>query len=166
MSTDATFLPTRERRGSNTMAGRQCERRPSPWSSDLWRRAMIIASMRDHRSDPFAVHETWLLSSVEWWPPVSPPVRPVTEGRWTMPINRLARATFDYARRSAALGLFRLASFILRRATDLFQRRRIARVDLRVALSAAKFLERCAGVLLLGMSRPKGQPDRGSADRP
>jgi hypothetical protein len=81
-----------------------------------------------------------------------------------MPINRLARATFDYARRSAALGLFRLASFILRRATDLFQRRRIARADLGAALAAAKLLERCGGVLLLGMSRPQDQSDRGKTD--
>jgi hypothetical protein len=89
---------------------------------------------------------------------------PATEGRWTMPINHLAKATFDYARRRAALGLFLLASFILRRATDLFQRRRIARVDLRVALAAAKLLERCAGVLLLGMSWPKDRSDRGRTD--
>jgi hypothetical protein len=85
---------------------------------------------------------------------------PATEGRWTMPISHLAKATFDYARRRAALGLFLLASFILRRATDLFQRRRIARVDLRVALAAAKLLERCAGVLLLGMSWPKDRSGR------
>jgi hypothetical protein len=163
MSVNASFLP-REHRGSDTTAAEQSKRRLSPRSMDLWRRAMIIASMRDARSDPFAVNETWLLSSVEWWPPVSPPVRPATEGRWTMPISRLAKATFDYARRRAALGLFLLASCILRRATDLFQRRRIARVDLRVALSAAKLLERCAGVLLLGMSWSKDQSVRGRTD--
>ena len=81
-----------------------------------------------------------------------------------MPINRLAKATFDYARRRAALGLFRLASYILRGATDLFQRRQIARVALRCALAATKLLERSAGVLLLGMSRPKDQQDRGRTD--
>jgi hypothetical protein len=82
-----------------------------------------------------------------------------------MPSNHLAKATFDYVRRRAALGLFRLASLILRRATDLFQLRQIARVDLRVALSAAKLLERCGGVLLLGMRRPEDQSDRGRTDR-
>jgi hypothetical protein len=139
----------------------QGERGLPSWSAALWRRALIIASMRDARSDPFAVDETWLLPSIEWQPPESPPARPVTEGRWTMPISHLAKATFDHGRRRAALGLFRLASLILSRATDLFQQRRIARAALAAALAAAKLLERCGGVLLLGMSRPKDQPDRG-----
>jgi hypothetical protein len=163
MVISTTFLAPRGHCGSDTTAGNQRDRGLPSWAAP-WRRALIIASMRDARSDPFAVDETWLLPSVEWWPPVSPPVRPATEGRWTMPISHLGKATFDYVRRRAALGLFRLASLILRRATDLFQRRRIARVDLRVALAAAKVLERCAGVLLLGMSWPKDQSDRGRTD--
>jgi hypothetical protein len=81
-----------------------------------------------------------------------------------MPINHLAKAAFDHARRRAALGLFRIASMILRRATDLFERRRIARDALRVAVVAARLLERCAGLLLLGMSWRKDQPQRGRTD--
>jgi hypothetical protein len=164
MAINATLPPPREHHGSDPTTDRQRKRKLSPWSTALWRRAMIIASIRDARCDPFGADETWLLPKVEWWPPESPPVRPATEGRWTMPISRLARTTFDHARRQAALGLFRLASSILRRATDLFQRRQIARVALRVALAAAKLLERSAGVLLLGMSRPKNQQDRGRTD--
>jgi hypothetical protein len=149
----ATFLPSRGHGGPDPTAGGR-----------LSRRALIIASLRDARSDPFAVDETWLLPSVAWWPPPSPPVRPATEGRWIMPVSHLAKATFDHARRRTALGLFRLASLILRRATDRFQRRWIARVHLRVALAAAKLLERCGGVLLLGISWTKDQPDRGRKD--
>jgi hypothetical protein len=70
-----------------------------------------------------------------------------------MPIIRSARSGFDSARRCGALALFRLASSLLRGATDLFQRRRIARMDLRVALAAARLLQRCAGMLLLGLGR-------------
>jgi hypothetical protein len=160
MLIDATIFSPRRDGGSDATAG-QGKRRLPAWSIGPWRRALIIASMRDARSDPFAVDETWLLPSVEWQPPESPPARRVTGGRPTMPISHLAKATFDHARRRAALGLFRLASLILRRATDLFQRRRIPRVVLGGVLAATKLLERCAGVLLLGMSRPKDQPDRG-----
>ena len=163
MVISTTVLPRGPNRSDATVGG-QGERGPPPRSAALWRRAIIIASLRDARADPFAVDETWLLPNVEWWPPVSPPVRPATKGRWTMPISHLAKATFDYVRHRAALGLFRLASLILRYATDLFQRRRIARVNLVVALSAAGLLERCAGVLLLGMSRPQDQPDRSRTD--
>jgi hypothetical protein len=161
MVISTTFLSPRGHNGSDTTTGEQPERTLFPCSAALWRCALIIASLRDARSDPFAVGETWLLPSIEWQPPESPPARPVTGWRRTMPISHLAKATFDHARRRAALGLFRLASLILRRATDLFQRRQIARVALRVALAAAKLLERSAGVLLLGTSRPKDQPDRG-----
>jgi hypothetical protein len=70
-----------------------------------------------------------------------------------MVIIRSAKSAFDNARRWGALALFRLASTLLRRATDLFQRRRIARADLHVALATARLLERCAGVLLLGLGR-------------
>jgi hypothetical protein len=138
--------------------------RPTSRAIHLWQRALIVAATREARSDPFATDETWLLHNVEWRPPVSPPVRPVTKGRPTMPISHLAKATFDHARRRAALGLFRLASLILRRATDLFQQRRIARFALRVVLAATKLLERCAAVLLLGTNRPKDQRDRGRTD--
>jgi hypothetical protein len=164
MSNNAIFLSSRQHGGAGATAGAQSKRWPPAWSTGSWRRALIIASMRDDRSDPFAVDETWLLTSVEWRPPVPLPVRPMTEGRRTMPITQLAKATFDHGRRRAALGLFRLASLILRRATDLFQRHQIARVNLGVALAAAKLLERCAGVLLLGIGRRGDQPDRGRTD--
>jgi hypothetical protein len=70
-----------------------------------------------------------------------------------MSIIPAAKSVFDSARRWGALVLFRLASTLLRRATDLFQRGRIARFDLRVALATARLLERCAGVMLLGLRR-------------
>jgi hypothetical protein len=79
--------------------------------------------------------------------------RPVTQRRWTMPTISSAQCAFDNARRRGALALFRLASTVLRGATDLFQKHRISRVDLRVVLATAKLLERCAGLLLLGLGR-------------
>jgi hypothetical protein len=70
-----------------------------------------------------------------------------------MPIIDSAKSAFDHARRRGALGLFRLASSILRKGLSLYERRMISRVDLRVALSTARFLERLAGTLLLGSGR-------------
>jgi hypothetical protein len=164
MSINATFLLPREHRGSDPTRGRRRKRGPPLWSADPSWRAIIIASMRDARSDPFAVDETSMWSNSEWRPVALPSDRPATQRRWTMPVIRLAQSVLDPMRRRGALGLFRLASLILRRATDLFQRRRIARADLGAALAAAKLLERCGGVLLLGMSRPQDQSDRGKTD--
>ncbi|HEY6259496.1 MAG TPA: hypothetical protein VIY51_27265 [Xanthobacteraceae bacterium] len=70
-----------------------------------------------------------------------------------MPLKIPTRSAFDQARRWAALGLLRLASLVLRKSLDLYQTRNISRVDLRIALSAARLLERSGGVLLLGLKR-------------
>jgi hypothetical protein len=60
MSINATFLLPREHRGSDLTRGRRLKRGLPLWSADLSWRAIIIASMRDARSDPFAVDETWM----------------------------------------------------------------------------------------------------------
>jgi hypothetical protein len=73
-----------------------------------------------------------------------------------MPIVRRAKSAFDNARRWGALVLLRLARGILSGATDLFRRGRIARAGLRIALAIARFLQRCAGLLLLGLRRLDG----------
>jgi hypothetical protein len=70
-----------------------------------------------------------------------------------MPIVGRAKSALDNARRWGALVLLRLASGVLRRAADLFRRGRIAHAGLRVALAIARFLQRCAGLLLLGLGR-------------
>jgi hypothetical protein len=80
-------------------------------------------------------------------------------------IIRSANSVFRDMRHRGALGLFRLASTILRRATNRYQRRRIARGHLRVALSTARLLERSAGALLLGLRQGQDQSDRGRIDR-
>jgi hypothetical protein len=83
-----------------------------------------------------------------------------------MSIFRLAKSTFDFARSRGAIGLFRLARFILRRGTDLYQRRVISGVDLGVALSTAKLLDRLAETLLLGLRRHRDWSDRDEANQP
>ena len=54
------------------------------------------------------------------------------------------------ARRWGARGLFRLASSILRRCINLYERRMVPPVALHVALSAVRFLERSAALLMFG----------------
>jgi hypothetical protein len=161
MSINATFLPPREHRGSDP--SQRLKRGLPLWSADLSSRAIIIAPMRapvrHARSDPFAVDETWMGSNSEWRPVALPSDRPTTQRRSTMPVIPLAQSVLDPMRRRGALGLFRLASSILRRATHLYQRRRIARSHLRVALSTARLLERSASALLLGSRRRQDQSE-------
>jgi hypothetical protein len=60
------------------------------------------------------------------------------------------RAAVEDARRWGAIGLFRLASSILRYAMMLHRQRRISRSDLRTVLSATRLLERTGALLALG----------------
>ena len=79
-----------------------------------------------------------------------------------MPLIDSAKSALEHARRWAALGLFRLASSILRKGLGLYERQRISRVNLGVALSTARLCERSAGVLLLGLGRhhPHDDPNQ------
>jgi hypothetical protein len=61
-----------------------------------------------------------------------------------------AKSALDHARRSGARALFRLASSILRRSINLYERRMVPPVVLRAALSGVRFLERSAAVLVFG----------------
>jgi hypothetical protein len=54
--------------------------------------------------------------------------------------------TFEHARRRGAIGLLRLASWILRRAVKWYELG-ISSVVVHVALSAVRFLERSAAIL-------------------
>ncbi|HLH98989.1 MAG TPA: hypothetical protein VKW08_28095 [Xanthobacteraceae bacterium] len=56
----------------------------------------------------------------------------------------------DRARRRAALVLFRIASSILQKGIELHESRKISRLNLRLRLSITAFLERRAGLLLIG----------------
>jgi hypothetical protein len=67
------------------------------------------------------------------------------------------RAAVEGARRWGAIGLFRLASSILRYAMMLHRQRRISCSDLRVALSATRMLERAGALLALGRRWRKRQ---------
>jgi hypothetical protein len=67
------------------------------------------------------------------------------------------RAAVEGARRWVAIGLFRLASSILRYAMMLHRQRRISRSDLRTALSATRMLERAGALLALGRRWRKRQ---------
>jgi hypothetical protein len=60
------------------------------------------------------------------------------------------RASIAGARRWGAIGLFRLASSILRYAMILHRQRRISRRGLQNALSATRLLERVGALLALG----------------
>jgi hypothetical protein len=63
----------------------------------------------------------------------------------------------EITRRWAAIGIFRLASLILRCAMNLHQRRRISHNGLRTVLSATRPLERFGAWLALGRGRRKQQ---------
>jgi hypothetical protein len=72
------------------------------------------------------------------------------------------RAAVEGARRWVAIGLFRLASSILRYAMMLHRQRRISHSDLRIALSATRMLERAGASLALGRrwrKRPEFEKD-------
>jgi hypothetical protein len=62
----------------------------------------------------------------------------------------LIRAAIANARRWGAIGVFRLASSILRCAMILHRQRRISRSALQNALSATRLLERVGALLALG----------------
>ena len=83
-----------------------------------------------------------------------------------MSIIRASKSALHHARRSGARGLFWLASSILRCSINLYERRMIPPIVLRVALSAVRFLERSAALLVFG-HRPHGdQKDLGRSHRP
>src|ERR1700736_2829800 len=69
----------------------------------------------------------------------------------------LIRASIANARRWGAIGVFRLASSILRCAMILHRRRRISRRGLQNILSATRLLERAGALLALGRRRRKHQ---------
>jgi hypothetical protein len=67
------------------------------------------------------------------------------------------RASIAGARRWGAIGLFRLASSILRYAMILHRQRRISPNGLRNVLSGTRLLERLGALLALGRRRRKRQ---------
>jgi hypothetical protein len=67
-----------------------------------------------------------------------------------MPTIRTANSALGHARRWCARGLFQLAGAILRRSINLYERRMIPPVVLRVALFAVRCLERSAALLMFG----------------
>jgi hypothetical protein len=67
-----------------------------------------------------------------------------------MPTIRAAKSALDHARRWCARGLSRLASSILRRSINLYERCMVPPVVLRVALYAVRVLERSAALLMFG----------------
>jgi hypothetical protein len=67
------------------------------------------------------------------------------------------RAAIESARRWAAIGLFRLASCILRCAMILHRQRRISHRGLRTVLSGTRLLERSGAFLALGRRWRKRQ---------
>jgi hypothetical protein len=75
-----------------------------------------------------------------------------------MPTIRTANSALGHVRRWCARGLFQLASSILRRAINLYERRTIPPVVLRVALFAVRCLERSAALLMFG-HRPHHKPE-------
>jgi hypothetical protein len=62
-------------------------------------------------------------------------------------------AALENARRRGALGVFRLASRILRHAMVLHRQRRISHNRLRTVLSGTRLLERFGALLALGGRR-------------
>jgi len=67
------------------------------------------------------------------------------------------RASVANARRWGAIGVFRLASSILRRGMILHRQRRISRRGLQTVLSATRLLERLGAFLALGRRWRKHQ---------
>jgi hypothetical protein len=65
------------------------------------------------------------------------------------------------ARRWSAVGLFRLASRILRYAIMLHRQRRISRQSLRSLLSGTRWLERLGAFLALGRRRKSQKSGKG-----
>src|SRR6202166_158993 len=85
--------------------------------------------------------------------------------RWPCPASHLPardgwgviRAAVEDARRWGAIGLFRLASSILRCAMILHRQHRISHRGLRTVLSGTRLLERVGASLALGRRRRKRQ---------
>ena len=67
-----------------------------------------------------------------------------------MPTIPAAKSALGHARRWCARGLFRLASSILRGSINLYERGMVPPIVLRGALSAVRFLERSAALLMFG----------------
>jgi hypothetical protein len=67
------------------------------------------------------------------------------------------RASIESARRRGVIGLFWLASHILRRAMTLHRQRRISHSGLRIVLSGTRLLERLGASLALGRRWRKHQ---------
>src|SRR6202022_3565487 len=72
-------------------------------------------------------------------------------------VGRVIRASIANARRWGAIGVFRLASSILRCAMILHRQRRISRRGLQNVLSATRLLERVGALLALGRRWRKRQ---------
>src|ERR1700736_5611636 len=72
-------------------------------------------------------------------------------------VGRVIRVSIADARRWGAIGVFRLASSILRCAMILHRQRRISRRGLQNALSATRLLERLGALLALGRRWRKRQ---------
>ncbi len=79
-----------------------------------------------------------------------------------MPHIARAQSALGLARRRAALGLLRLASLLLRKGLSLYQREKISKIDLCVALSTARLLQRSAGILLRARSHAQRQSKQSS----
>jgi hypothetical protein len=77
-----------------------------------------------------------------------------------MPTTRPTKSALGDARRWGARGLFRLASSLLRRSINLYERRMAPPVVLRVALFAVRFLERSAALLMFGHWPDNKDPGR------
>ena len=83
-----------------------------------------------------------------------------------MPIIACAGFALDQDRRWGALGLFRLASTILRRGLALYERGKIFKSLLCVTLAVVRCAEHAAAVALLGRKRPQGLQDHNGRDQP
>src|ERR1700738_3116384 len=85
--------------------------------------------------------------------------------RWPRPashfpacdVGRVIKASIANARRWGAIGVFRLASSILRCAMILHRQRRISHDGLRTVLSGTRLLERFGALLALGRRWRKHQ---------
>src|SRR5258708_5818199 len=88
--------------------------------------------------------------------------------RWPCPASHfpacdgwgVIKAAIEGARRWGAIGLFRLASSILRCAMILHRQRRISPKGLRTVLSGTRLLERLGALLALGRRRRKSQESK------
>jgi hypothetical protein len=82
-----------------------------------------------------------------------------------MPTIGAAKFAFRQARRWVASGLFRLASAILHRCINRYERSIISPVALRVALFVVRLLERSAALLAFGPRPHDDRKDPGRSNR-